>query len=1168
MDAENGKTDGGTLQVPSEPTARGFPALRRFSFKITAVLLCRAAIFVILIIGFAGSFWLSRKQREWIVNDRRASVDAAADALADDLRDEWNLLETRLFELRAAILTNREMDLRSFQTFAADALSQRNLNYPIAGAGYIARVGAADAVLYLSRIRLLGQPNFNIIPAGGPGEKFIVQYTFPAEYPFLAPGRDAAFDDDWKDALATAREGNITTSICSILAGGEKYISMIRPAGDGWVFATVRLYAPLQAAAAKISKQEFYKKVIPCLTPESRRESVWARIDDGRVTVARKLQIGDQPWELLVANAEDTVGILSGYIPFIILTLGCLATAGAAIAAIFVLRRFENLKQQITTAEAAQRSSAIQRRALGLMAAAMDDGAIITDASGAAIWINDAFTNVTGFAKADYLSKNPTSLILTKGAEPEQVREMKQRLAAGERVRVEIQLSVGGRSRLVECEVHPIRDEEDNITNFLVVFRDISDQRQAAVEIARARDEAILNSERRAQFTENLTRELRTHLTGVIGMSKVLLDTTLTTEQRELGRTVRNCGETLGKILEDITDLSRIESGSLTLDALEFDPRELLEDLVELFAEEAAVRGLELVCWVDPAIPATVTGDPARVRQVIVNLLDNAVNFTNVGEVAVKLDLAPNFTIQNPRLIFTVGDTGIGISPEDCKQLFQPFVRGANATARRSRGPGLGLAVSKQIALRMGGEINVKSELSKGSEFIFSVPFGSAVAAGEMIQKEIAGKRILMVEDHPLSREAVCAWLRAWGADVTESDSGAHALGMFMDPASRQAPFDAIVIDEQMPIIDGLTVVNAMRQEPANAATPVVFMSSFSRNITKETHAVLGVHTILPKPVRCARLFDAVKLAVGGKLVIEAPSDPSKETVKSENAKDIGASAARRPRALVVEDDNVCQKVARALLKKLGWDSEVASNGREALELCFRDEFNIILMDCQMPDMDGFEATSAIRAAEGAQRRSPIIAMTANVGQGEKEHCISAGMDDYLSKPVKLEELKQKLEQWASRPSADAIIPAEPPPSVSSQISPADFQRLSTTILLRLKSVGLLDQPTACEGTVRSFVKGAGDIVVSVRGACSEQDMDGTAQLAQRLQRASAHFGAEKLSDLASKLLAKIQGDDTTGALELVNEVENELALVREVALELVKNPESLRSFQAAAGIL
>jgi CheY-like chemotaxis protein len=484
---------------------------------------------------------------------------------------------------------------------------------------------------------------------------------------------------------------------------------------------------------------------------------------------------------------------------------------------------------------------------------------------------------------------------------------------------------------------------------------------------------------------------------------------------------VRHSGEALLTLINDILDFSKIEAGRLDLECIEFELATTIEESLDLLAERAQSKGLELACAIHPDVPAVVRGDPGRLRQVLVNLVANALKFTHEGGVTVRVRREPADALA-VRLRVEVADSGIGIAPEARARLFQSFSQVDSSTTRRYGGSGLGLAISKQLAEAMGGAIGVDSEAGRGSTFWFTVVLGAVVegAARASVPDGLRGRQVLVVDDHPAGRTLVGEQLGGWGVVVDEAADGAAALARLR--AGRGGRYDAVLLDVQRPEVEGLALARAIGGDPALAAIPLLMLSAWGRT-TAEAARGAGIAVYLTKPVRATRLLEELRRALtGGPAMVSAPAGVAPD----------GAAAGapvRRLRVLVAEDNAVNQRVVIRMLETAGCRVDAVANGREAVDAMVQRPYDVVFMDCQMPEMDGYEASRAIRAAErtGASgRRVPIVALTANALQGDREQCLAAGMDDYLAKPITKDAFGASLRRWGIQggPPTDGSIDA------------------------------------------------------------------------------------------------------------------------------------------------
>ncbi|WP_196214026.1 PAS domain S-box protein [Methanolobus vulcani] len=756
-----------------------------------------------------------------------------------------------------------------------------------------------------------------------------------------------------------------------------------------------------------------------------------------------------------------------------------------------------------------------------------NDAIIIHDLNGQIINMNCKTREILGYDEEQLKYRSITDLVL-----PEDRDNFIQKLG-----RIVSEGTARSESRLVGSDGRTIHMD---ISGSLIltkdkliqaVARDITDRVQAEKAVLEAKIEAEAASRTKSEFLANMSHEIRTPMNGVIGMTNLLLDTELDEEQRHYVETVQRSGEALLELINDILDLSKIEAGKLEIEELDINLNTVLEDVAHLLSVRAQENGLELICIADPEVPTDIIADPVRLKQILINLGGNAIKFTHKGEVAIRVTLEKE-TESHATLHFSVKDTGIGIPESKIAILFDKFSQVDASTTRKYGGTGLGLAISRQLVDMMNGQIDVNSQEGLGSEFWFSITFEKHPGKGIKNKSYPMpdGLRVLVIDDNATNREILVKLLRSWNANVEEAEDGPTALSAFYKASDKGEPFQMALVDMQMPGMDGESLARVIKSDNNLKDISLIMLSSIGRAPADWSGPQSNFAAYLNKPVIASELHNKMTE------VFNKEENMNKTKVSTKNPETYNLSGINA-KILLVEDNIINQNVAQSMLHKLGLEADVAENGREAIEALEKEKYDLVLMDVQMPEMDGLEATRLIRDRTSSvlDHEVPIIAMTAHAMKGDREQCIEAGMSDYLSKPIKIQPLVETLGNWLTNITED--MPADASHEVT--IDPQIFDR-------QLLMENVMEDIDLARKIVGIFLKNAPSQIENLKRAIEDENADLIRSCAHSVKGASASVGGMTLSRLAAEIEMAGKLEEIDGLQEKIPEMDRKYELLVE----------------------
>ena len=766
--------------------------------------------------------------------------------------------------------------------------------------------------------------------------------------------------------------------------------------------------------------------------------------------------------------------------------------------------------------ESSTQELARQHAYLDALIASTPVGIAVLDGRRSVRSVNAAFEALFGYPATEVVGAGIDALIVPDSLRSES-SDLERRVRGGEVVRVEVErMRKDGRRIHVRLSAAAVKAAADGAV--VALYEDISDRKAAEAAMREARDLAERVARARSAFLANMSHEIRTPMNAVLGFVELVLDTELAPEQRRALELVRTSSEALLTILNDILDYSKIEAEHLELESIPFDLPKVVHATATLLAVRAREKHLELTVDVPPDVPQMVRGDPTRVRQVLMNLIGNAIKFTEEGEVDVSASVTQRDG-DEAAVQFRVRDTGIGISEEQLGSIFKEFTQADASMTRRYGGTGLGLAISRRLVALMGGVLAVTSEVGRGSEFSFTLrlPLEAAQAAARA-KVSLGGRRLLVVDDNETNRRIVRDMLGAEGMAVHEAPRAEAGLEALRRAAGAGAAYDLAILDAQMPDQDGFQLATAIRADRALKKTRLLILTSAGQRGDGERCRQLGIQAYLTKPIARADLVEAVGTVLAG--TASAPGEVDLVTRHSI------AESRQALRVLLAEDNPVNQQVATAMLLKRGHQVDVVGNGREAVDAVTKESYDLVLMDIQMPEMDGFEATEKIRALPQG-RTLPIIALTAHALSGERERCLARGMTGYLAKPFKAHDLFAAVEGRGTQPAAAVAAPA---PAVDL----AAFRRT-------MEEAGAAE---AVDGILETFVATLPQRLEALVAAAGGTDAEPLQRAAHAFKSAAGTIGAGHLAALLEETERAAQGGDVAGARDKLEHIQGEAQVV------------------------
>lgn len=754
-----------------------------------------------------------------------------------------------------------------------------------------------------------------------------------------------------------------------------------------------------------------------------------------------------------------------------------------------------------------RRELALYRARMAALVESSFDAIISKDLDRTIMTWNSGAEGVYGYTEEEAVGRS-VAMLFPEGMEEEEPEVLQAKQEGRQLVRFETtRRRKDGKLIDISLTLSPIRDDYDVVIGYSTIERDITESRRIQRELLEAKEAAEHANRVRGEFLANVSHELRTPMNAILGMTELALEDEISETVRDYLETSQSAARSLLVLLNDILDFSRLESGRFSIEPAPFDLREVLHLAVEPLAASAFEKGVELICDLHADVPASLVGDAMRLRQILTNLVSNAVKFTEQGEVVVEIKPLRR-SARTVKLEFSVTDTGVGIASDDVERILEPFTQVDASSTRKHAGTGLGLAICNQLLMLMGGQLDISSEIGKGSKFSFvlSLPFQDASRRSSRGQfPELQGLKALVVDDNATNRRILLETLSHWAIQVDAAADAEEALGKISREIGHGTPYSLIVVDALMPDVDGYTLSRQIREEYSSAPPVVLMASSADRREFRDREKSAQISAFVQKPISQDELESALRSAMGASPILRPTSrEPRKDSRPT-----------RTFAVLLAEDTAANQKVVSAMLKKQGHEVVIATNGREAVDQFARRRFDVVLMDVQMPILDGFQATRAIREMElDLGRRTPIVAMTAHAMRGDREKCLSAGMDDYLSKPIdqlRLHEVIQRVGDSESFSLTDQLSDSNDGELASGaeKSSPIDYEGV-------MKRLG--NDVELFRDIVEVYRQDRRELATQIQPALEERDAQAVRRIAHSLKGLAANFGATECVNAAHAL--------------------------------------------------